>query len=73
MNRASTLLDDALSMLAQHGYRPTVSNGGKHTKVKWVDQAGHVRMLVISRSPSTRMVRFAQRRILRRLLRGNGG
>jgi hypothetical protein len=73
MNRGNQLLDDALVMLARHGHKPVVSNGGKHTKVRWVDR-GRRFTLVLSRSPSDENARQAARATLRRLLRnGNGG
>ena len=32
MNRATELVHDAVTLLQEHGFVPTVSNGGKHIK-----------------------------------------
>jgi hypothetical protein len=72
MNRASELVHDAVALLRDHGFTPTVSNGGKHIRVRWFDQ-GRRYTLVISQSPSDRQARINSRAVLRRILRNNGG
>ena len=72
MNRASELIDDAVSLLRDHGFTPTVSNGGSgHRKIRWADR-GRRYMLVVSQSPSDRNTRRASLSTLRRILRTNG-
>jgi hypothetical protein len=72
MTRASELVHDAVTLLRGHGFVPTVSNGGKHLRVRWFDQ-GRRYTLVISQSPSDRHARINSLAILRRMLRNNGG
>jgi hypothetical protein len=72
MNRASELIDDAVSLLRDHGFNPIVSNGGSgHRKIRWADR-GRRYMLVVSQSPSDRNTRRASLATLRRILRNNG-
>lgn len=71
MTRTTELVRDAVAMIRDHGFIPTVSNGGKHIKVRWFDQ-GRRYTLVISQSPSDRDARLKSRAVLRRLLRNNG-
>jgi hypothetical protein len=71
MNRADELVHDAIVTLRKHGLTPTVSNGGKHLKVRWVDQ-GRRYTLIVPASPSDYRTRANSRAILRRLLRANG-
>jgi hypothetical protein len=72
MNRASELVDDAVTLLRNHGLVPTVANGGKHVRVRWFDQ-GRRFTLFIPASPSDRRSRLNSRAVLRRILRNNGG
>jgi hypothetical protein len=69
MNRAA--VRDAVVLLRAHGFAPSVSNGGKHIKVRWVDH-GRRFTLVVSRSPSNRHAQTKSLALLRRLLRANG-
>jgi hypothetical protein len=71
MNRARELVDDAVRLLRGHGFVPTISNGGKHVRVRWFDH-GRRFTLFISQSPSDRHARTKSRTLLRRLLRANG-
>jgi len=71
MKRAAELVHDAVSLLREHGFAPTVSNGGKHLKVRWFDR-GRRYTLVISQSPSDRQARINSLTTLRRLLRASG-
>ena len=52
MNRATELVHDAVTLLQRHGFVPTVSNGGKHVRVRWVDQ-GRRFTLYIPASPGS--------------------
>jgi hypothetical protein len=72
VKRTAELVHDAVTLLRGHGFVPTVSNGGKHLKVRWLDQ-GRRYTLVISQSPSNQNARLKSRAVLRRILRGNGG
>ena len=71
MNRASELLHDAVSLLRDHGFVPTVYVNSKHTKVRWFDQ-GRRYTLFIPGSPGDVRARLNSRAVLRRILR-NGG
>jgi hypothetical protein len=71
MNRAQELVHDAVRRLRAHGFRPVVSNGGKHVRVRWFDR-GRRYTLFISASPSDRRTRLNSRAVLRRLLRIHG-
>jgi hypothetical protein len=71
MNRAEELVRDAITLLRRHGFSPTVSNGGKHLKVRWFDQ-GRSYTLIIPQSPSDHRARLNSRAMLRRILRANG-
>jgi len=71
MNRASELVRDAVTLLRDRGFVPTVSNGGKHLKVRWADQ-GRRYTLIVPASPSGGRSRQNSRAMLRRILRGNG-
>ena len=72
MNRAAELVHDAVVMLRDRGFVPTVSNGGKHVRVRWVDD-GRRYTLYIPASPSDHRTRLNSRAVLRRILRNNGG
>ena len=72
MNRATELVHDAVSLLQEHGFVPTVSNGGKHVRVRWFDR-GRRYTLYIPASPSDQRSRLNSRATLRRILRSNGG
>jgi hypothetical protein len=61
------LLEDTLAILADAGIKPEVRQG-RHLQVRWHDAAGKRRLLVISRSPSSRFARLKNRHVLRRLL-----
>jgi hypothetical protein len=71
MNRATELVHDAVSLLRDRGFVPTVSNGGKHVRVRWFDR-GRRYTLYIPASPSDRRSRLNSRATLRRILRSNG-
>jgi hypothetical protein len=71
VNRAAELVHDAVTMLRDRGFVPTVSNGGKHTKVRWFDQ-GRRFTLYIPATPSDHRARLNSRAVLKRILR-NGG
>jgi hypothetical protein len=72
MNRATELVRDAVTLLQAHGFTPTVSNGGKHVRVRWFDQ-GRSYTLFIPASPIDQRARLNSRAVLRRILRSNGG
>jgi hypothetical protein len=72
MNRARELVADAVAMLRGHGFAPTVSNGGRHLRVRWFDQARRF-TLIIPATPSDHRARLNSRAVLRRILRSNGG
>jgi hypothetical protein len=72
MNRASELVYDAVALLRDHGLTPTVSNGGKHIRVRWFDQ-GRRYTLYVPSTPSDHRARLNSRAVLRRILRNNGG
>jgi hypothetical protein len=72
VNRAAELVHDAVVMLRDRGFVPTVSNGGKHVRVRWVDD-GRRYTLYIPASPSDHRTRLNSRAVLRRILRNNGG
>ena len=72
MNRAAELVHDAVVMLRDRGFVPTVSNGGKQVRVRWVDD-GRRYTLYIPASPSDHRTRLNSRAVLRRILRNNGG
>jgi hypothetical protein len=71
MTRARELVRDAVAQLRAHGFAPSISNGGKHIKVRWFDH-GRRYTLFISQSPSDQYARLNSRAVLRRILRGNG-
>jgi len=71
MNRASELVHDAVTLLRDHGFVPTVCINGKHTKVRWFDQ-GRCYTLFIPATPSDVRARLNSRAVLRRILRTNG-
>jgi hypothetical protein len=70
MNRAAELVHDAVTLLQSHGFAPAISSGGKHLKVRWVDQ-GRRFTLVISQSPGDHRSRVNSLATLRRILRGS--
>jgi hypothetical protein len=72
VNRATELVHDAVVLLRAHGFVPTVSNGGKHVRVRWLDH-GRRYTLIIPASPSDQRTRLNSRAVLRRLLRNNNG
>jgi hypothetical protein len=72
MTRGQELVHDAVAMLRDRGFVPTVSNGGKHTRVRWFDH-GRRFTLYIPASPSDHRARLNSRAVLRRILRANGG
>ena len=72
-SRSEELITDALALLHARGFTPSISeNGGKHTKIRWVD-AGRRFTLVISRSPGDRFARQNSRAALKRILRNANG
>jgi len=72
MNRAAELVHDAVSLLQDRGFAPTVSNGGKHTRVRWFDH-GRRFTLYIPATPSDHRARLNSKAVLKRILRRNGG
>jgi len=72
MNRATELVDDAVALLKSRGFTATVSNGGKHMRVRWFDH-GRRFTLYIPASPSDHRARLNSRAVLKRILRANGG
>ena len=68
MNRAHELVTDAVALLQDCGFRPVVSNGGKHLRVRWLDH-GRRHTLYIPASPSDWRARANSRAVLRRILR----
>jgi hypothetical protein len=72
MNRASELVRDAVALLQDHGFAATVSNGGKHVRVRWLDQ-GRRYTLYVPSTPSDHRARLNSRAVLKRILRSNGG
>jgi hypothetical protein len=71
MTRATELVRDAVALLRAHGFAPTVSNGGRHLRIRWLDQ-GRRYTLVVPRNPSDQRARLNSRAVLRRILRTNG-
>jgi hypothetical protein len=69
--RPNPLVIEALDTLKARGLVPIVKNGGKHTKVAWIDH-GRKFLLVVSRTPSTPYAERRSRALLKRLLRVNG-
>jgi hypothetical protein len=72
MNRAAELVHDAVSLLRDRGFVPTVSNGGRHLRICWFD-SGRRYTLYIPSTPSDHRARLNSRATLRRILRSNGG
>ena len=72
MNRATELVDDAVTLLKSRGFVPTVSNGGRHVRVRWHDQ-GRRFTLYIPATPSDHRARLNSRAVLKRILRSKGG
>jgi len=68
MNRYEELVGDALRLLHEHGFAPTIQENGRHIKLRWID-FGRRFTLVISRSPGDSRARQQSRAVLRRLLR----
>jgi hypothetical protein len=62
------LVQDAVALLAEHGFAAKVRNGGKHIKLCWRD-ADCSYSLIIPRSPSDWRSRRNSRATLRRILR----
>jgi hypothetical protein len=61
------ILRETLDTLSAAGIEPEVRQS-KHIKVSWCDPAGNRRLLVVSRSPSSRFALARNRAVLRRLL-----
>jgi hypothetical protein len=61
------LLEEALAMLRQAGFKPRVIRN-RHWKISWTDQCGRTRVLVVAFTPSNRWARVQSRNTLRRLL-----
>jgi hypothetical protein len=68
MNRREELIGDALRLLYERGFVPSVQENGRHIKIRWVD-FGRRFTLIISRTPSDIYARKKSRATLRRLLR----
>ena len=71
MKRAAELVDDAVNLLRDRGFVPTVSNGGRRLRVRWFDQ-GRRYTLFIPASPGDWRARLNSRAVLKRILRTNG-
>jgi hypothetical protein len=69
--RARELVNDAVALLRDNGFIPTVSNGGRHLRVRWLDH-GRRYTLFIPTSPSDVRARLNSRAVLRRILRVSG-
>lgn len=72
MIRGTGIVRMSIDMIKARGFVPTVTNGGKHTKIKWRDGSRSF-CVVVSRSPSDRNASKNARATLRRILRTNGG
>jgi hypothetical protein len=68
MTRAEELIADALGLLHEHGFVPSIQENGRHIKLRWVD-FGRRYTLVISRTPGDNHARQNSRATLKRLLR----
>jgi hypothetical protein len=68
MNRSEELVGDALRLLHERGFVPSIQENGRHIKLRWND-SGRRFTLVISRSPGTNHARQQSRATLKRLLR----
>lgn len=68
--RANDLVRDAVAMLKGHGFTPTVTNGGRHLRVRWFDGSRRFTLYVPS-TPSDHRARLNSRAVLRRILRNN--
>ena len=66
--RHSPLVREAVIVLAERGFAADIDLGGRHCKVSWL-QNGHRRLLVISKTPSSRYAAISSRATLQRLLR----
>jgi hypothetical protein len=71
--RFSPLVDDALSLLAEHSLVGVVTNGGSHIKIRFNNRYGHPCLLIAAKSPSSRHALQQNRSVLRRLLRRSAG
>jgi hypothetical protein len=68
MIQANNIVRMTLDMLEARGFTPTVSNGGKHLKIRWHD-GNRSYTVVVSRSPSDRHAITVARQTLQRILR----
>jgi hypothetical protein len=68
MNQHHAIMRETLEILKAHGFVPTVANGSKHMKIRWVD-GNRTFTVVVSRSPSDRNAEHKARATLRRILR----
>jgi hypothetical protein len=66
--RANGIVRMTLDLLEQRGFTPTISNGGKHLKIKWHD-GNRTFTVIVSRSPSDRRAINNARATLQRILR----
>jgi hypothetical protein len=64
----NALLEDAITMLRQHGLTPEIENGS-HFKIRFTNVLGSRCCLVVSRTPSNRFAIKRNRAVLRRLMR----
>jgi hypothetical protein len=72
MKRSSNaLVRDAVELLVERGFAPTVNDSSRHPKICWIDDTGRRCILVISRTPSDHRTRENSLALLRRLLRTN--
>jgi hypothetical protein len=68
MNQHNHIMRETLALLKQHGFVPTVANGSKHLKIRWVD-GNRTFTVVVSRTPSDRHAITVARQTLQRILR----
>ena len=66
--RHSDLVREAVIVLPERGFAADIDLGGRHCKVSWL-QNGDRRLLVISKTPSSRYAAISSRATLQRLLR----
>jgi hypothetical protein len=66
----SELLRETLRSLRRAGYSPVVTYS-RHIKIKFIDRHNCTRLIVVSRSPSSRFARRQNRALVRRILRSS--
>jgi hypothetical protein len=70
LEMSTELLHDALRILAEAGFKPSVEQG-RHYKVRWRNHTGQRRCIVVARSTSDWRARHNNRANLRRMLSEN--